>query len=288
MGSVTVSRLSFFFQSTVESGIIPAMYSCWKSTLLLLCISGKAVGQLSSVSASAGNLLTAQGERPRIEAASHGGLVLDGELADWKEIPFTSVTPATGVFDAETARTESPEDLSFRFAVCHDREALYVAVEVTDDVIRTNGCAAGAVSCAAWDADAVEVFIDGNHNRAPDSRLLDGSELKYGGEFALVANGAANSDYSGYPKTFGRADTWQGATHWREAQAGAKKVCYEFRITWAMMGGRVKPGDTLGFTLSVQDNDSGHRNHALYWSGNPVRPYADECGFGDLVLVPYP
>ena len=221
---------------------------------------------------------------PRIEAAFHKGIVPDGDLSDWKDIPFTSVTPATGVFDAEPARTDSSSDLSYRFAVCHDDEALYVAVEVTDDVIRVDGCAEGSVSCAAWDADAVEVFIDGNHNRAPDSRLPDGSELEYGGEFALVANGAANSDYSGYPKMFGRANTWQGATNWRAVKAGAKKVCYEFRITWAMMGGRVRSGDTVGFTLSVQDNDTGHRNHALSWCGNPRRPYVDERGFGDLVL----
>ncbi len=227
-------------------------------------------------------------ERPRIEATSHSGILLDGDLSDWKGIPFTSVTPATGVFDAEPQRADSPEDLSFRFAVCHDEDALYVAVEVTDDVLRVDGCAEGSVSCPAWDADAVEVFIDGNHNRAPDSRLPDGSELKFGGEFALVANGAANSDYSGYPKTFGQANTWQGATNWRAVQAGAKKVCYEFRITWAMMGGRVRTWDTVGFTLSVQDNDSGHRNHALYWCGNPDKPYVDERGFADLYVCPSP
>lgn len=225
--------------------------------------------------------------RPVLVAPYRPGIVLDGDLADWKGIGFTSVTPATGIFDPAAARTDSPADLSFRFAVCHDDEALYIAVEVTDDIISVDSCPAGSISCPAWSADAIEVFIDGNHSHAPDSRLKDGSELAFGGEFALVANGAANSDYSGYPKTFGHRDTWQGATNWKAVQAGEKLVRYEFRITWKMMGSKVRSGDTIGFNISAQDSDGGGvRHHALYFTGNLPRLFSDERGFADLYLQP--
>ena len=133
------------------------------------------------------------------------------------------------------------------------------------------------------------MFIDANHNHAPDSRLKDGSELRFGGEFALIANGAANSDYSGYPKTFGRADTWQGATNWQARERGERTARYEFRITWNVMGATLRPGDRLGFSISAQDDDDGgRRDHALYWVGNPVRPFSDESFFADVSLVPRP
>ena len=225
--------------------------------------------------------------RPMLIAPYRQGIVLDGDLADWKGIAFFAVTPANGVFDPQVPRTDSPADLSFRFAVCHDEEALYVAVEVTGDVINVEACPAGSISCPAWNADALEVFIDGNHNHAMDSRLKDGSELAFGGEFALVANGAASSNYSGYPQTFGRRDTWQGATNWQAIQGGAKPVRYEMRLGWNMMGGKVHSGDTIGFNLSVQDRDTGKvRHHALYFCGIPPRLFSDERGFADLYLQP--
>lgn len=225
--------------------------------------------------------------RPLLTATRHTGIVLDGDLSDWKSIPFHTVTPASGVFDPQPRPTESPQDLSYRFALCYDAEALYIAVEVTDDSIRADSCPPGSVSCPAWDDDAVEVFIDANHNRAPDSRIADGSELRFGGEFALVANGAANSDYSGYPKTFGRSATWQGATNWPAIQRGEKTARYEFRLSWNVLGRQLRPNDTVGFTLSVQDDDDGGgRDHALYFVGLPPHLFRDERGFADLHLRP--
>ena len=58
-------------------------------------------------------------------------VVLDGDLADWAGVDFVTVTPQTGTFDGESPSTDDPADLSYRFGVCRDAEALYVAVEVT-------------------------------------------------------------------------------------------------------------------------------------------------------------
>lgn len=221
--------------------------------------------------------------RPVLVAPYRQAITLDGDLSDWQGITFTTVTPQTGVFDPQPPRTDSPQDLSFRFAVCHDSEALYVAVEVTDDSISADSCQPGAISCPAWDDDAVEVFVDGNHNHAENSRVAGGSELKYGGEFALIANGAANSDYSGYPKSYGKL--FQGATNWNSVQQGERTVRYEMRITWQAMGGEARTHERIGFSLSVQDDDEGgRRDHALYFVGAPERPFTDERWFADVVF----
>ncbi len=216
-----------------------------------------------------------------ILAVQRSAIKVDGSLCDWKDIAFTTITPKSGVNDATTPPPDSDADLCFRFAVAYDDEAFYVAVETTDDKVVADSCEPGTISAPAWDDDAVEIFIDGNNNRASDSRLTDGSELRFGGEFSLIANVAAMSDFSGYPNSFGRL--WNGATNYASVTNGtAPRMVYEFRMTWAAMGLQSRP-EEIGFNLSVQDDDDGgRRDHALYWVGNPVRPFSDESAFGTL------
>jgi hypothetical protein len=224
--------------------------------------------------------------RPRL-VAERRAIVLDGKLDEWRGARFTGVTPENGVFDLESAVTRDPADLSYRFAVCHDGTALYVAVEVTDDVLKLDDTAAGETHAKAWWDDAVEVFLDGNHNRAPDARLKDGSEYAYGGEFSLVANGAATSNCTAWPDSFGKPDFWQGATSIEQRPGGGVVLRYEYRLTWAVMGGKIRPGDTIGFTLGVQDDDNGgDRDHALYVVGFTPHCWQNENGWADVVLSP--
>jgi hypothetical protein len=224
--------------------------------------------------------------RPRIIAVRRA-ISLDGCLEDWKGLTFFTMTPATGVFDAESSETDDARDLSYRFAVCHDDEALYVAVEVTDDVLKLDSTRPGETHAKAWMDDAVEVFLDGNHNRAPDARVKSGAEYKYGGEFSLVANGAATSNCSGWPDAFGKPDLWQGATTIVERPDRSILLRYEYRLTWKVMGDVPRPGKTIGFTIGVQDDDDGgRRDHALYWVGISPSCWKDENGWGDVYLQP--
>jgi hypothetical protein len=224
--------------------------------------------------------------RPRL-VAKRRAITLDGKLDDWRGVRFYPVTPQNGVFDLESSVTDDPADLSYRFAVCHDEAALYVAVEVTDDALRLDDTAAGETHAKAWWDDAVEVFLDGNHNHAPKTRLKDGGEYAFGGEFSLVANGAATSNCTAWPDSFGKPDFWQGATSIEARPSGGVILRYEYRLTWAVMGGKVRPGDTVGFTLGVQDDDDGgERDHALYFVGFTPHCWQDENGWADLYLSP--
>ncbi len=234
-----------------------------------------------------GCALTRAMSRPRLTAPRCEAIVLDGDLSDWSGIAFTQVTPQNGVFDLESSPTESAQDLSYRFAVCHDGAALYVAVEVADDRLQFDSTAEGETHARAWEDDAVEVFIDGNHNRAPHARVKDGSEYAFGGEFSLVNNGAATSNCTAWPDTFGKPDHWQGATSRARTADGAHLLRYEYRLTWHVMGGAVRPGDTIGFTIGIQDDDDGGgRDHALYWTGITPHCWKDENGWGDVRLAP--
>ena len=114
-------------------------------------------------------------------------------------IEWTFVTPENGVVDDETTAPSGMNDLCYAFTCVCDDEGLAVVVLTIDDDVSADSCDKDATSCPAWDDDAVEVFLDGECARLPDSRADGGVHLRHGGEFALVANGAANSDYSGYP-----------------------------------------------------------------------------------------
>ena len=120
---------------------------------------------------------------PPLVAPHRDKIKLDGDFKDWRGIAFICVTPRNGVFDEEAKTTADANDLSFRFAVCHDDDALYVAVVVKDNAVWADSTPPDNIEAPAWDDDAIEIFIDGNHNRAPDARALDGAELRFGGEF---------------------------------------------------------------------------------------------------------
>ena len=213
--------------------------------------------------------------------------------------PFVSVT--NGVVDAGTTPPRDDRDLSYYFDCAYDDKCLCVAVIVADDDRQSDSCAEGSISCPAWDDDAVEIFLDGEFARLPDSRADKGIHLRHGGEFTLVANGAAMSDFSGYPKTFvplmdlDRQKAAQASTNvwWTGIVTEIPKgpgetipnaLSYTFIIPWAAMG-RTNAPARIGFNVGVQDDDGGgRRNHALYWTGNPARPFSDESAFGVLVL----
>lgn len=211
-------------------------------------------------------------------------ITLDGQLNDWQTVAFVSVTPDNGVFDAEASATADASDLSYRFAVAYDQTALYVAVEVTDDALQSDSTEPSAIVTAPslhepWKDDAVEVFLDGNNNDAPNNRSPE--EKPTGGEFSLVHDGSATSDESGVPGAFGATGPWYGRT-----RVSGKQVVYEYRLNWSVMGQPKQPAN-IGFNLSVQDDDDGvDRDHALYWRGMPDRPWMNEAHFGQLVFLP--
>lgn len=227
---------------------------------------------------------------PPLVAPYREHIKLDGDFKDWRGIPFTCVTPRTGVFDSEAQTTNDANNLSFRFAVCHDDDALYIAVETRDNAVWADSTPPTNIEAPAWDDDAIEIFIDGNHNRAPDARAADGAELKFGGEFSIVANGAATSQFSGFPRTFGKANFWQGATNWKQLKQGQPGLIRtEFRLTWNVMGGGVRPGQSIGFTLAAQDDDDGGgREHSLYWKAQSPHGWRNEGAWGTLYLQPRP
>ncbi len=194
---------------------------------------------------------------------------------------------ARGVWDVEYGKAADTNDLRFAVALRFSTNAVYVLADVFDDHVVVDDCPAGAIDCPSWDDDNVEVFFDGNANRAADSRADGGADLVYGGEFSMMANGAAMSGFSGYPKSFGTL--WTGVVSRARSPAGGERIRYAFRFSWRCLGRESPPAPgeevRLGFNVCVHDDDDGGRNdHALYLTGNPERPYSDERAFLQILV----
>ena len=76
--------------------------------------------------------------------------------------------------------------------------------------------------------------------------------------------------------------TRQAVSRWETGETVPNTLSYNFILPWRAMGRTNRP-DRIGFNIGVQDDDGGgRRNHALYWTGNPARPFSDESAFGIL------
>ena len=225
--------------------------------------------------------------------------VLDGDLSDWAAADFITVTPQTGVFDAESDSTDDPADFSFAFSVSNDDRYLYFAFRITDDILVLDDHPdPSEKEGSPWKDDAIEIFIDGDHSHSPDGRDEKGVEYRTGGEFAVVANGAVTSSFSGFPLTNGDSLVWSSAGSYRAPPAAAYQAPWdttggefsiEVRINFAVMGADVGPGNLVGFTVSAHDDDDGgERDAALYWKGISPSCWKNEFGWGDVLLSAKP
>ena len=81
-----------------------------------------------------------------------GPVVVDGDLGEWGELPFSAMQP--GQLRMEPAAWDGPEDCSFRFSVMMCDDFLYLAVAAVDDtVLRVD-------EVPRWFQDGIEVRID--------------------------------------------------------------------------------------------------------------------------------
>ena len=200
---------------------------------------------------------------------------------------WTFVSVTNGVCDDVCAPPCGDDDLSYHFRCFHDDGGLVVETVVRDDDVATDTSPPGSIYCRSWEDDCAEVFIDGELARLDDSRKEDGKHLWHGGEFVLVANGAAQSRSSAAPDAYvppSRAfagdlpdgNWWTGESFVLPGYGHAER----FYIPWRSMGHESVPA-RIGFTISLQDDDGGGgRDHTLYWSGNPAKPHLDERAYG--------
>jgi len=150
---------------------------------------------------------------------------------------------------------DNQDDSSFTVRAMYDDTYLYVAVDVADDIIKTDyPDVPGAI---AWLDDVVEMFIDG------DKGTL--------GNPLLQLDTTASSQLVQFS---GPALDWSSAAGMRP-----RGYLVEARISLDSIlmanGGAPGPGSKIGFNVAVGDNDTGLIGDPWFWGD----PYFDDGYF---------
>ena len=168
------------------------------------------------------------------------------------------------------------EDLSFTIYAGHDSENLYIAAKVIDFDIFDDTAEAGSENGQTWLDDSVEVFIDGDNSNfgQRDTTGENSAVVDTGGQFVITANNAYRQAEAGNPG-YGEDDAWYALTEWTDTGYDA-----EFRISLDAIG-NPQPGDVIGFSLAVNDDDDGGpAERQIIWSG---ATHVEES-YGNLVI----
>jgi hypothetical protein len=267
------------------------MKSLHFSACLLLC----AGGVLTSPEPAAA------GTQTMIARYTPRPVVLDGVLgpAEWSaaipvHVKANKPGGPPGVVPGFIAPPDNQDDSSFTIYAMYDRSNLYVAVDVADNILWSNGP-------AVWLDDDVEVFIDGDRKPGDlEAGLFSGQPNNEGFQLLTSVGNNRLTEPENFPSI-----VW-------DSRAGVRPRGYvvEVRIPFSSInthdtspetGGTpgfrpLQPGDTIGFNVTVGDDDCGcstfdnsypYPNGYIAWDGSsPNWFFADETAWGTLYLAP--
>ncbi|MDY0001880.1 MAG: sugar-binding protein [Polyangia bacterium] len=202
--------------------------------------------------------------RERLESVPAQGLTLDGSLSDWGLQGWVTV-PSSRWQGTEAL---GAGDLSVRVASRWEAGALWLAVEVTDDV-QDNG----HQDSELWMGDSLQIAFDVGKSLGFAYDDLDDHELN----LALV--GGQTRTYRFHGPT-GASDAVEAVI-----QRAGSITSYEIRLPSAVVPGvTYSSGATVGFSFLVNDADGGDRVGWLEWTpgiGMQKAPYY----YGEIALV---
>ena len=166
------------------------------------------------------------------------------------------------------------QDLSFLIFAGYDADNLYVAIRVQDDILSEDSAEAESYNGNTWHDDSVEVFVDGDNSNFPTRSGNDPNVIDTGGQFVITVNNAYRENEAGNPG-YGEGEAWFAQTSVTDTGYDA-----EFRISLDIIG-NPKPGDVIGFTVGVNDDDDdGPAERQVIWVGKPHT----EITYGNLLL----
>jgi len=208
------------------------------------------------------------GEKTRIAKqlyyarVSRAAIEVNGKTTDWRDVDCIALSEW---FKNAAEKPAEPKDLSASMAMAYDARSFYLLVEVTDD-IHYEPFAAGQ----AWMGDSIQLAFDtnptGEHTRA---------EM----DFALTDSGDEI-------ESLRPLNTIDSAEVRYRIRRDGNQTIYEiaFPLSALHVKGRGS-GTRLGFSLLVNENDTGAREGYLRWSdGIGNGKYPEKYGqllFGD-------
>jgi endoglucanase len=190
-----------------------------------------------------------------VAKAASGTITIDGNLSE----------PAWQITNTVTKLLEGVSNNTVMFGAMWDTNYLYVGASVLDSA-KFGG--SPTYLTAPWQGDAIEVYIDGNHNRGSSYDTNDRQIVKGYNNGAIWVNGNQTN----------------GIIHAVTPISGGYSI--EMAIPWSNIGITPSSGTIIGFDVANDDNDNGvtNRNGQTIWAGN-ANNWTSTSAFGDLTLT---
>ncbi len=201
---------------------------------------------------------------------------LDAQFADWPGQPW--YTADRVIYGPDQWR--GPHDLSATFAVGWDETALYLAVQVTDDVYVQQ-----AAGFNLFRGDALEIVLDTDLFGDFDTAALNADDVHLGLSPGFGQPGERIDAYLWFPESQRGPRTSQIDL---AARATANGYDVEARIPWEVLLTQPQPGGYYGFALRISDNDDvGNAVQQSMVSNVPLpHVYNNPTTWGNLALGP--
>lgn len=151
---------------------------------------------------------------------------------------------------------DNDADLSGKVNVLYNDQALYVLYTVTDNQKR-------ASSNNFWENDGVELYIDGNNDKAT---AYDANDF----QFVIKYDGSKIEEGHSKSVTGIVAKTTQNSTGY----------IVETSIPWSLVGVSPSANKSIGMDFHINDSDLSLRDGKITWTATEDNSYSDPSTFG--------
>ncbi len=197
---------------------------------------------------------------------------VEGDLAEWAFLPYPIARPIFGQAD-----WEGPHDAAAVFNAAWDEEYLYLAVDISDSAFVQ--LARGELM---YRGDGLELWFDARLSADGTSRELNDDDFQLG-----LSPGDLSSPVGG-PEAY----LWQPLDLKRGAlevivapRLGNGGYALEVAVPWALFGVTPQAGNTYGFVLALNDDDTpGSAEQQTQVTSLDTQRLADPTTWGVLVL----
>ena len=198
---------------------------------------------------------------------------MDGSWTEWKD-KTVQYPVKYRVWGANNWKNDA--DLEGSYAAVWDEDNLYLGVKVYDDVY-----AQGASGANLYKGDSLEVLIDTNLYGDFYTRSLDTDDYQLGISYGDPEKDIDPEAYLWFPAKVAGTRTQVGMAYVFED--GLYRA--EIKIPWSMLGITPVKGMTLGFAVSISDNDNTSENvQQTMLSSAASRSLVDPTTWGWITL----
>ncbi|MBT6630985.1 MAG: hypothetical protein HOB49_28470 [Gemmatimonadetes bacterium] len=225
---------------------------------LTLCVMMLALTAGLAQAAKGGNQLNKKpsaepGTQAHVARWTRSAPTVDGELSPGEysaavplHLTFNQRDRSSGILPGEQMADSKPIDLSYRVLITYDEDNLYIAFDVTDDVLIDDSDVE-----RPWHDDVAEVFIDGD-DVGNDYQLCSSCYNREG--FQLLTDiGGDTLTQSAESIDWGTAVGFTNKGYVVEFRVALSSIDTQDGPGTSVPG----PGSTIGFNVTVGDDDNG-------------------------------